>query len=164
MKENLQQFQQDNPENDPVKQKLEERFQRNEEQLKKNEEVLEALQKVQDKINKEEIPEAYQQAVNSNILSDIEYKLGKIKYDDKILHRSRVLRFYTEEGTPIQKSQKDLNNIYKKIKRNKKRFKKNTETLLRTSLINAIMNGIKYAARLNKNINNCKKAMLMNLI
>ena len=33
-----------------------------------------------------------------NILSDIEYKLGKIKYDDKILHRSRVIRYYTEEG------------------------------------------------------------------
>ena len=64
-----------------------------------------------EKIDKEKIPEAYVQAVNKNIVSDIEYKLGKIKYDDKILHRSRVLRYYTEEGTPIQKSQKDLNNV-----------------------------------------------------
>jgi hypothetical protein len=74
------------------------------------------------KIDKEKIPEVYVQAVNNNIVSDIEYKLGKIKYDDKILHRSRVLRYYTEEGTPIQKSQKDLNNVYKKIKRNKNYF------------------------------------------
>ena len=46
----------------------------------------------------------------------------------------------------------------------RKRFKKNTETLLRTPLINAIINGIKYAAMINNYINNCQKPMLINLI
>ena len=74
------------------------------------------------KINEDDIPDSYKQVVESNIISETEYKLGRIKYDDKILHRSRVLRFYTEQGTPIKKSQKDLINIYKKIKRNKDYF------------------------------------------
>ena len=60
--------------------------------------------------------------MQKNIISEEEYKLGKIKFDDKILHRSRVIRFYTEEGTPKQKSQKNLNSIYKKIKKNKNYF------------------------------------------
>mgnify|MGYP001263760103 CR=1 FL=1 len=49
-------------------------------------------------------------------------KFGKIKYNDKILHKSRVIRQYTEGDTPIKKTQKDLDNVYKKIKRNKKYF------------------------------------------
>ncbi len=68
------------------------------------------------------IPEDYKEIVEKNIISEVEYKLGKIKYDDKILHRSRVLRYYTEPDTPVQKTQKDFNSVYKKIKRNKKYF------------------------------------------
>ena len=70
----------------------------------------------------EKIPESYLEVVERNKISEIEIKFGKIKYNDKILHKSRVLRQYTEEDTPIKKTQKDLDNIYKKIKRNKKYF------------------------------------------
>ena len=73
-------------------------------------------------LNKDEIPESYAKVVEKNIISEQEYKLGKIKFDDKVLHRSRVVRYYTEKGTPKQKSQKNLNNVYKKIKKNKKYF------------------------------------------
>ena len=73
-------------------------------------------------IDQEDIPESYIKVVQKNIISEEEYKLGKIKFDDKILHRSRVIRFYTEDGTPKQKSQKNLNSIYKKIKKNKNYF------------------------------------------
>ena len=71
-------------------------------------------------IDKDDVPESYAQIVEKNILTEEEYKLGRIKYDDKILHRSRVVRFYTEEGTSIEKSQKNLKNVYKKIKKNRK--------------------------------------------
>ena len=74
------------------------------------------------KLMTNEIPESYAEIVESNILTEDEYELGKIKYDDKILHRSRVMRFYTEIETPFEKSQKDLNNVYKKIKKNKNYF------------------------------------------
>ena len=73
-------------------------------------------------LNFDDIPDEYKNFVKKNIISEIEYMLGRIKYDDKILHRSRVLRFYTEKNTSKQKAQKDLDNIFKKIKKNKKYF------------------------------------------
>ncbi|MDB9799426.1 hypothetical protein OAB48_00150 [Pelagibacteraceae bacterium] len=72
--------------------------------------------------DKEKIPKSYLEVVERNTISDIEMKFGKIKYNDKILHKSRVIRQYTESDTPIKKTQKDLENVYKKIKRNKKYF------------------------------------------
>ena len=62
------------------------------------------------KIGIENIPENYLEVVNQNIINEKEYRLGKIKYDDKILHRSKVLKFYTEK-TENKKIQKDLNKI-----------------------------------------------------
>ena len=50
------------------------------------------------------------------------YQLGKIKYDDKILHRSKVIKYYTEENSSKQKSQKNLKSVYKKIKKNRNYF------------------------------------------
>ena len=73
-------------------------------------------------IDQNKIPENYQQVVEKNIISEEEYKLGKIKFDDKILHRSKVIRHYVEDDKLIKKSQKDFNNIYKKIKKNKNYF------------------------------------------
>ena len=98
-------------------------------------------------IDQEDIPESYMKAVQKNIISEEEYKLGKIKFDDKILHRSRVIRFYTEEGTPKQKSQKNLNSIYKKIKKNKNYFFSAKDLALIESLKTdgfSIPEGIKY--------------------
>jgi hypothetical protein len=70
----------------------------------------------------DDIPNEYESLVANNIVSEEEYKLGRIKFDDKILHRSRILRHFTDVGTPSQKTQKDLDNIYKKIKRNRNYF------------------------------------------
>ena len=73
-------------------------------------------------INKNDIPDSYMEVVARNIISEDEFKLGKIKYDDKILHKSRVIRHYTEGDVPLKKTQKDLENIYKKIKRSREYF------------------------------------------
>ena len=62
-------------------------------------------------LTKDSIPDGYEKVVEKNIISEVEFKLGKIKYDDKVLHRSRVIRFYTEPGTSKQKSQKDFERI-----------------------------------------------------
>jgi len=100
-----------------------------------------------EEINQDDIPESYVKVVKKNIISEEEYKLGKIKFDDKILHRSRVIRYYTEEGTPKQKSQKNLNSIYKKIKKNKKYFFSAKDLALIESLKKdgfLIPEGIKY--------------------
>ena len=44
------------------------------------------------------VPENYKDAVIQNIIDEEEYELGKIKYDDKILHQSRVIKYYTENA------------------------------------------------------------------
>ena len=48
--------------------------------------------------------------------------MGKIKYDDKILHRSKVIKIFTEEEANKEKVKKDFTKIYKKISKNKKYF------------------------------------------
>ena len=65
-------------------------------------------------MDKKKIPSNYKDIVEKNIFTKEEYKLGKIKYDDKVLHRSRVIRYYTEGGTPKQKAQKNFNSVFKK--------------------------------------------------
>ena len=85
-------------------------------------------------LEKENLSESFKEILVKNIISNEEAKLGKIKYDDKILHKSRILRHYTELNTPSQKTQKDLENIYKKIKRNKKYFFSTKDLVLIESL------------------------------
>ena len=69
----------------------------------------------------ENLVKEYEAVFKKNIITE-QSKLGKVKFDDKIFHRSRVIRFYTDINTPVQKTQKDLNNVYKKIRKNKKYF------------------------------------------
>ncbi len=67
------------------------------------------------------VPENYKDAVIQNIIDEEEYELGKIKYDDKILHQSRVIKYYTENADK-KKIQKDFDKVYKRIKKNRKYF------------------------------------------
>ena len=80
------------------------------------------LSDILENLAEDDIPASYQKLVLNNILKEEDYKLGKIKYDDKVLHRSKIIKFYTEEGTSIKKSQKDFESVYRKIKRNKNYF------------------------------------------
>ena len=72
-------------------------------------------------INLENVSDSYVEVLEKNIITEEEFKLGKIKYDDKILHRSRLLRYFKDEMSP-KKAQKDFIKIYKKIKKNRKYF------------------------------------------
>jgi len=72
-------------------------------------------------INLDDVPESYKEVVQKNIISKEELKLGKIKFDDKILHRSRLLKYFKNEINQ-KKAQKDFIKIYKKIKKNRKYF------------------------------------------
>ncbi len=72
-------------------------------------------------IEPSKIPENYKEAVNKNIINEVEYDLGKIRYDDKILHRSKVIKYFIE-NTDKKRTQKDFDKIYKKIKKNRKYF------------------------------------------
>ena len=71
---------------------------------------------------KNEIPENYLTIVERNIVSNQSLSQQKIKFDDKILHRSKLIRYFYEKDYPIKKTQKELESIYKKIKRNRNYF------------------------------------------
>ncbi len=71
-------------------------------------------------IDPENIPENYKETVKKKILTD-QLALGKIKYNDKILHQSKILKFYIENENG-KKIQKDIDKIIKKINKNKKYF------------------------------------------
>jgi len=66
------------------------------------------------------IPLQYKQLVTENIIYKKKNSLGKIKYNDKSYHTSRIIKFYTEKSTFKKKPEKEFEIIYKKIKRNKK--------------------------------------------
>jgi len=72
-------------------------------------------------INLDDVSESYKEVVQKNIITEEELKLGKIKFDDKILHRSRLLKYFKNEINQ-KKAQKDFIKIYKKIKKNRKYF------------------------------------------
>ncbi len=69
----------------------------------------------------ENLPENYQEAALTRIISDEDLQIGKVKYNDKILHQSKILKYYLE-GENKKKVQKDIDKIFKKINKNKKYF------------------------------------------
>ena len=72
-------------------------------------------------IDTKEIPKSYLEIVQKKIITDENLRSERIKYDDKILHRSKLIKYFGEEVN-TKKTQKDFNKIYKKIKKNRKYF------------------------------------------
>ena len=74
------------------------------------------------KMDPGDIPDEFKKIVKRNIILEKREDLGKIKYDDKILHRSKAIKIFTEEDFSKEKINKDFIKIYKKISKNKKYF------------------------------------------
>ena len=72
-------------------------------------------------IGLENMPENYKELAEIKILSNQESEAGKVKYNDKILHQSKIMKFYLENESN-KKVQKDINKIFKKISKNRKYF------------------------------------------
>ena len=73
-------------------------------------------------IDPSDVPEEFEKIVQKNIILEKNIELGKVKFDDKVLHRSKVVKLFTEDNPDKEKINKDFLNIYKKISRNKKYF------------------------------------------
>ena len=71
-------------------------------------------------IGLENIPDSYKEIALKNILTEEDYR-GKIKYNDKILHQSKIIKYYLEDEE-VKKIQKDIDKIFKKIGKNRKYF------------------------------------------
>ena len=72
-------------------------------------------------IGLENIPGEYKKIAESRINKEDSILLGKIKYNDKVLHQSKIIKFYLEDEQQ-KKIQKDIDKIFKKISKNKKYF------------------------------------------
>ena len=69
-----------------------------------------------------DVPDELKKTFEKNIISEKAQTLGKIKYDDKILHRSKVVKIFTENQPNKEKINKDFLSIYKKVKKNRNYF------------------------------------------
>ena len=85
-------------------------------------------------INPDKIPESYQEIVEVNIKENFKYK-KKIKFDNDILHRSKVIKHFLDDNNKISKTEKDFKSVYKKIKRNKKYFISIMDIIVLESLV-----------------------------
>ena len=87
-------------------------------------------------IDPDEIPDEFEKVVKKNIILEDSNKPSKIKYDDKVLHRSRATKIFTEEEPNKEKINKDFLKIYKKISKNKKYFFSIKDVILLETLSN----------------------------
>ena len=79
----------------------------------------EELSNILKSINPEDIPKDYEELVKRNSNKNL---ITKVKFDNDILHRSKVIKHFLEEGAKLNRTEKDFKSIYKKIKKNKKYF------------------------------------------
>ena len=82
----------------------------------------------------ENLPERYQETAQSRIISGDNLVQGKIKYNDKILHQSKILKYFVE-GENKKKVQKDIDKIFKKVVKNNKYFISAKDLALADALI-----------------------------
>ena len=86
------------------------------------------------KIGLDNIPKNYQEIASKNILTEDELKQGKVRYNDKVLHQSKIIKYFTENENQ-KKIQKDIDKIFKKIIKNKKYFVSAKDLALTKALI-----------------------------
>ena len=79
----------------------------------------EELSNILKSIDPDNIPENYVELVKQNLDKNL---TSKIKFDNDILHRSKVIRHFLENNEKLSRTEKDFKAVYKKIKRNKKYF------------------------------------------
>ena len=94
----------------------------------------EFLSETIEEIGIENLPERYQETAQSRIISDDSLVQGKIKYNDKILHQSKILKYFVE-GENKKKVQKDIDKIFKKVSKNNKYFISAKDLALADALI-----------------------------
>jgi len=79
----------------------------------------EELSRILKSINEDEISEDYIALIKQNLEQK---SLTKVKFNNDILHRSKVIKHFLENNEKVSRTEKDLKSVYKKIKKNKKYF------------------------------------------
>jgi len=103
-------------------------------------------------IEEEDVPSKYLGFYQIKInLPTEEEDLGKIRFDNKILHKSKLLKYFIEDNYTVEKLENDLISIYKKIKKDKKYYFSAKDVILLDSLK---ADGIKLPKKLEKQYSN----------
>tara|TARA_B100000401_G_C52722110_1_gene679161 strand:- start:416 stop:1084 length:669 start_codon:yes stop_codon:yes gene_type:complete len=76
------------------------------------------LSKILNKIQIEDVPSNFTTFYNKNLIKDKAEKT-KIKYNNKVIHQSKLIDYFSKNYSK-EKTEKDLNDLLKKIKKNKK--------------------------------------------
>ena len=92
------------------------------------------LTKILRNVDSDKIPESYKEIVEINIEENFKEK-KKIKFDNDILHRSKVIKHFLDDNNKINKTKKDFKSVYKKIKKNKKYFISIKDIIVLESLV-----------------------------
>lgn len=79
----------------------------------------EELSEILESVDRTKISDYYVELVEENLSKGL---TSKIKFDNDILHRSKVIKHFLENKEKINKTEKDFKAVYKKIKKNKKYF------------------------------------------
>ena len=79
----------------------------------------EELSNILKSIDREKIPEYYIELIDQNLNKN---STTKIKFDNDILHRSKVIKHFLDNNEKLSRTEKDFKSVYKKIKKNKKYF------------------------------------------
>ncbi len=88
-----------------------------------------------EEIGIDNLPEKYREEALARVVTDEDIAFGKVKYNDKILHQSKIMKYFLE-GENKKKIQKDIDKIFKKVIKNKKYFISAKDLALADSLIN----------------------------
>ncbi len=87
-----------------------------------------------EEIGLDNLPERYKESAEARIVTDDDLNKGKIKYNDKVLHQSKILKYFLE-GEDKVKVQKDINKIFKKLSKNNKYFISTKDLALADALL-----------------------------
>jgi len=79
----------------------------------------EELSNILRSIDPDEIPDSYTDLVKRNLDNNLNLR---IKFNNDVLHRSKVIRHFLEKNEKLSRTEKDFKAVYKKIKKNKKYF------------------------------------------
>jgi hypothetical protein len=112
----------------------------------------EELTSILSHIEQEDVPPKYLgfYQIKTNLPTE-EKDFGKIRFNNKILHRSKLLKYFIEDNYNVEKLENDLINIYKKIKKDKKYYFSAKDVILLDSLK---ADGVKFPKKLEKQYSN----------
>ena len=79
----------------------------------------EELSNILKSIDPDEIPKGYAKLIEQNLSGNL---TTKVKFDNDILHRSKVIKHFLDNNEELSITEKDFKSVYKKIKKNKKYF------------------------------------------